>query len=289
MAAGLGTRFGSLKQLQPVYKEYAIMDFSIYDAISAGFNTIVFIVRKEILETFKTRYLNVFSKDISVEFVIQDTNNIPKQYSINRSKPWGTGHALLILKDIIKTPFALINADDFYGKNAFKLMHHALYETKNNDNYFIGFSVDKTLSKTGSVSRGECIIDTNNYLQHVTERTQISKSKNGKIIYKNENNESIEMSSNTIVSMNFWGFHPAIFPVAEELFISFLETNANDNKAEFYLPTIVDASIKSKNAAYKMVLTNQQWFGITYQEDLQLIKDTIESFMKQNIYPENLW
>lgn len=289
MAAGLGSRFGSLKQLQPIYQQYAIIDYSIYDGISVGFNNIVFIVREEILNQFKARYEHSFFKDISVEFVIQNVNNVPEGIFSERTKPWGTGHALLILKEIVKNPFALINADDFYGRTSFKLMHDSLYESQSNNNYFIGYPICKTLSETGYVSRGECNIDKNKYLNKITERTQIGKSKDGNISYLNENMEEVKLPPNTISSMNFWGFTPGVFSVAEVLFAKFLKHYSKDDISEFYLPSIVDYSIKKKIKSYKMLLTNEQWYGITYKEDEKIISDKIKEFIKKGLYPENLW
>ena len=291
MAAGLGTRFGSLKQLHPVYNNrYAIIDYSIYDAIKSGFNNIIFIVREEIINVFKTRYeAYKFPKNVSVEFINQSINDIPENVSTKRKKPWGTGHALLTLKKIVNEPFALINADDFYGRASFKLMHDALYKNNTKDNFFIGYNVSKTLSETGSVSRGECFLSKTNDLKKITERTKISKSNDELIYYLNEDNKQVNMPSSTIVSMNFWGFTPDIFPIAETLFSSFLQQNSKNDIAELYLPSIVDHSIQQQIKSYKMLLTEDQWFGITYKEDEQIILKKIKQFINQGLYPEILW
>ena len=290
MAAGLGSRFGGLKQLQTVSpKGFYIMDYSIYDAITAGFNTIVFIISKDIAYTLEARYKKAFPKRISIQFVIQDVKNIPNDFSFLRNKPWGTGHALLMLKDIVKASFALINADDFYGKTAFKQMHDALYNSNSKNNFFIGYPVNKTLSSTGGVSRGECYLNQNGYLIKIIERKQILKSKDGSISYINKNQKQVNISTNTIVSMNFWGFSPNIFPIAETLFETFLiELNISEN-TEFYLPFIVDYTIQQQLASYKMLFSNEQWLGITYKADETYVREVIKQFTNQNLYPEDLW
>jgi len=291
MAAGFGSRFGSLKQLHAVHiNGYAIIDYSVYDAISAGFNIIIFIVRKEILNTFQAKYSSINSDKVSIHFVVQETNNIPKKYATTRVKPWGTGHALLTLKNIVKTPFALINADDLYGKEAFKLIHDALFHSDYNTNYFIGYKLENTLSKSGSVSRGECYLNEDKFLKQVEERTQIRRYGNKIVAHIDtaETNE-IEISPNTIVSMNFWGLTPDIFSISEKLFTSFLVKNSADNEAEFYLPSIIDYTIQKTNKRYKMLFTKAQWFGITYPKDQDLVTKQINEYIEQKIYPDKLW
>ena len=289
MAAGLGSRFGGLKQLHAINsKNYSIIDYSIYDAIATGFNKIIFIIRKEILNDFKERYHNKLPKHVSIEFVIQDTNKIPKPFKTNRIKPWGTGHALLMLKDSIKEPFVLINADDFYGQNSFNLIFDALFNDKLNLNYFVGYELDKTLSESGYVSRGECFLDETMCLNKIIERSQITKQDDGTIVYFDSNN-LINVAPKTPVSMNFWGFSPSIFPIAESLFIEFLNENISHTKTEFYLPSIVDFAIKNDLLKFKMLSTTSQWYGITYKEDQDVISSKILEFTKKGIYPETLW
>ncbi len=289
MAAGLGSRFGGLKQLYSISsKGYSIIDYSIYDAISEGFNKIILIVRKEILNDFEARYENKLPNHISIEFVIQDTNKIPEPFKTSRIKPWGTGHALLMLKDVIKEPFVLINADDFYGKHSFKLIYEALYKNSFEQNYFVGYELDKTLSESGYVSRGECFVDKNKCLSKIIERTQITKQDDGTIAYLDSNN-LINVDPKTPVSMNFWGFSPQIFSIVESLFKEFLKENINNAKAEFYLPSIVDYAIKNNLMEFKMLSTSSQWYGITYKEDQEVISSKILEFTKKGIYPETLW
>lgn len=290
MAAGLGTRFGSLKQLHPIHsKGYAIIDYSIFDAISVGFNRIVFIVRDKILDQFKERYEKKLPENVTVEFVIQDTKNIPKSYKTKRTKPWGTGHALLMLKDVVKDPFVLINADDFYGKESFQLIHDALYDNNSYQNYLVGFLLNKTLSKSGYVSRGECFLDDKKCLSQIIERTKIATQDDGTIVYLDSNDNKIEINPKAPVSMNIWGFSSDIFEFVNKLFKAFLKENSNDDKAEFYLANIVDYTIKNDLMEFKILSTTSQWYGITYKEDHDVISSKILEFTKKGMYPEILW
>ena len=290
MAAGLGTRFGSLKQLHPIhFKGYAIIDYSIFDAISVGFNRLVFIVRNEILSQFKLRYKNVLPKHVTVDFVIQDTQNIPEPFKNNRIKPWGTGHALLMLKDVINKHFVLINADDFYGKESFQLIYDALYIDNSNKNYLVGYQLDKTLSKSGYVSRGECFLDKQQCLSQIIERTKIARQKNETIVYFDSYDNRIEIDPKTPVSMNMWGFSSDIFEIANKLFVEFLKENNNDDKAEFYLANIVDTAIKNGLMEFKMLSTSSQWYGITYKEDHEVMSSKILEFIINGLYPDTLW
>ncbi len=293
MAAGLGSRFGSLKQLHYVTSNnYSIMDFSIYDAINAGFNTIVFIIRKEILRDFKIRYENKFDDAIAIHFVIQDVNDISPSHKsrLQRKKPWGTGHALLTLQNTIENNFALINADDFYGKDAFKIMHDALFDSETiNDNFFIGYPLKNTLSNNGSVSRGECIIDKDGFLVEIHERVEIQMQDNGIIDYTISDEVKGTLLPDTIVSMNFWGFTPKVFDVATIQFDGFLKKLSENDTSEFYITTIVDHTIKNGLMHCKMLSTTSQWYGITYKSDIDEVSNKIADFVNQDIYPKVLW
>ncbi|MFL0352677.1 sugar phosphate nucleotidyltransferase [Xanthomarina sp. GH4-25] len=271
MAAGMGSRFGGLKQTHAVINDYAILDFSIYDALQAGFNHIVFIVREDILEVFKKRYSKKLPENIQIDFVIQNISAIPK-----RKKPWGTGHALLSLKESIKNNFALINADDFYGQKAFNLMHDALFLNKKHQNYFIGYRLKNTLSDFGTVSRGECILNDEEELVSIIERTNISK-------------DNTKMSLNSIVSMNFWGFTPDIFKIANKLFQVFLDEHKGSETAEFYIPKVVDYMIKEKTMTFKMLESNTVWFGVTYKDDESMVKKQLQELISEGVYPTKLW
>jgi dTDP-glucose pyrophosphorylase len=290
MAAGMGSRFGSLKQVQAINPQgFSIMDYSIHDAIDAGFNRIIIIIRKNIINEFETRYNNKFPKHVTFEFVTQDTENIPKPYKTTREKPWGTGHALLILKPFINNKFALINADDLYGKEAFKLMHDALYLKKSNRNYFIGYHLGNTVSENGAVSRGECFLNKKNILTNIKERVAISKLENGLIVYRDANKNQVSLNPDTIVSMNFWGFSPDIFNVVERLFKKFLRKYSDDQHEEFLLPHLVDHMIKNDIKDFEMLDTKSLWMGITYKKDLKLVSSKLKKLTSEGVYPESLW
>jgi NDP-sugar pyrophosphorylase family protein len=288
MAAGLGTRFGSLKQLYALNaNNYAILDYSIFDAISVGFNTIIIIVSNHTLETFKARYYNKLPANINLECVVQQSTELDLKYP-ERQKPFGTGHALVMLKNSIKDNFALINADDFYGRNAFKQMHDALYTFNSSQHYLIGYKLKNTLSKNGSVSRGACNLDSNHNLIAIQERTHIYK-KDELLVYKNKYGSETTIKENTIVSMNFWGFTPEIFDVAEAEFLSFLNDLGNNITKEFYIATIVDACVNKDLQRFNMLETASVWHGITYQEDAKSVAKAINDLIINNIYPEQLW
>ncbi|TYA59054.1 sugar phosphate nucleotidyltransferase [Formosa maritima] len=271
MAAGMGSRFGGLKQVHEVVNNYALLDFSIYDALQAGFNHLVFIIREEILHVFEIRYKNSLPKYVQVDFVIQDTIGLPE-----RKKPWGTGHALLSLKNTIHSNFALINADDFYGREAYKLMYNALYENDKHENYFIGYQLKNTLSDFGTVSRGVCVLNKDQELLKITEHTNIDKA-------------NLQVSLETIVSMNFWGFTTDIFNIAEFLFKTFLEKHKDSEAAEFYIPTLVDFMLEKNKGTFNMLKTSTKWFGITYKEDEPMVKKHLQEFISKGEYPVKLW
>ncbi|WP_034058551.1 sugar phosphate nucleotidyltransferase [Lacinutrix jangbogonensis] len=288
MAAGLGSRFGSLKQLYSISSNnYSILDYSIFDAISVGFNTIVIIVSKQTLEIFKQRYTSKLPTDITIEFIVQESSILEKKYP-ERQKPFGTGQALLMLKTTVKNNFALINADDFYGRSAFTLMYNALFSNNNNQHYFIGYKLGNTLSKNGYVSRGECFLNKNNSLRTIIERTQIYK-KDQDLFYKNADKSEIEIHEEAIVSMNFWGFTATIFDFAEAEFNLFLNNYGNNNTKEFYIATVVDASINKSTQQFTMLPTDSQWYGVTYEEDAIEVKKRVKKLTNENIYPELLW
>lgn len=298
MAAGMGSRYGGLKQIDPVgLNGEIIMDYSIYDAKLAGFGKIVFVIKKEFYNIFKKKIGDRISKlkDIEVKYVFQDIRSIPKKYNIpqNRIKPWGTGHAILSCKDIIDEPFAVINADDFYGSTTFKLIYDEL--TNQTDKYgysMVGFQLDKTISKNGSVARGICTLDKKNYLVTVEEKVKIEEVSKTIYSFEDRYNEitkiaepiKIKLEDNTLVSMNIWGFMPSIFKELESGFENFLDENIEDIKAEFYIPSLVDDLIKSKKASVKVIKTKEKWYGVTYQEDKKDISEALKD-MTPDIYP----
>ena len=291
LAAGMGSRYGGLKQLDVIGNEdETIIDFSLFDAINANFSKVVFIVRDAILEQVKEVFLPKIEEKVTVDFVCQEVSKIPFEYSSNsRVKPWGTAHALLMAKDVITTNFCVINADDFYGQEAFLKMANFLENTDQKSyNYsMVGYLIKNTLSKTGTVSRGECTTNNDNHLIEINERTDIY-SKNNKIFYKEDSNE-IELSKNTIASMNFWGFTPIIFEEIENQFHTFLKENHQELKAEFYLPLVVNNLITTKKATVTVLETTSSWMGVTYKEDKADVVEKIKELKNNKVYPQFLW
>ncbi|WP_417198768.1 sugar phosphate nucleotidyltransferase [Bizionia sp.] len=285
MAAGMGSRFGSLKQIQPVNGNFSIMDFSIYDAMQVGYNHIVFIVRDEIVELFKDRYANKLPKHISMDFVIQK-NDLSD--SRTRKKPWGTGHALLALKKTVTTDFTLINADDFYGRNAFQLMHDALFKDTNLNHYLVAYALKNTLSDNGTVSRGICHVDKNQNLFSIEELTAIMKNDAGEIISQT-NLMSETLNPNSLVSMNFWGFKQSVFNVANDLFLKFLHTITDFEKDEFYITYIIKHLIENSPNSIQVLATDSSWFGMTYSADETSARENIQTHIDSNFYPKKLW
>ena len=291
LAAGLGSRYGGTKQLDIVGNDNeTIIDFSIYDAIKCGFKKIIFVVRRDILEEVKERFASKLSNKIIVEYVCQEINDIPQEFrNTTRTKPWGTAHALLTTKKFVNENFCVINADDFYGSDAFFKMAKFLKTAKLTSYNFsmIGYLIENTLSENGTVSRGECIIDANFYLDKVYERTSIFK-KRDKIV-SIENDKEIEIKNNTMVSMNIWGFTPQVFKEIEVQFYQFLRENYQTEKKEFYLPTVVNNLIIEKKASVKVLETNTNWMGVTYKEDKKTVVAKILKLKKESIYPKKLW
>lgn len=280
LAAGLGSRFGSDKQLQEIYNGNALFDYGIFDALEAGFSDVVMIIRTEIDQLTKTHLENRF-KGVPVSFVYQDLQN-PK--GIERQKPWGTGHAMLCVKDVVKNPFLIINADDYYGKDAFHFMAKALKSEKNKTFFSAGYLLRNTLSENGTVSRGICKVDSNNHLQSIVEATKLIKVNDTTVV---DQETGINYDINDFVSMNFWGFTPEIFPMTEKLFADFVEANRDKPKAEFFIPLIVQHAIEKEGYVLEVLPNNDAWFGMTYREDLEKVKNEIQNLTKNGKYPEN--
>lgn len=280
LAAGLGSRFGSDKQLEHIHADNILLDYSIYDALNAGFDEVVLIIRTEIEDLVKNHFKNKF-QGTKISYVYQD-QQAPK--GIERKKPWGTGHALLCLKEAVKNPFLIINADDYYGKDAFVHMAKALRSGKEKTFFSAGYKLCNTLSANGTVSRGVCSVDENHYLQSIEEITKLRKA-DDKTATDEETNRTFDI--NSFVSMNFWGFSADVFDLATPLFAQFVEENKDNPKSEFYIPTIVQ---HAHNLGYKVeVLPNDDaWFGMTYREDLQIVKPEIEKLISQGKYPSKI-
>ena len=274
MAAGMGSRFGGLKQIEPVGPNgEIILDFSVFDAVRAGFSKVVFIIKKEIEADFRQAVGKRIEKMTDVDYAFQEIANIPSGFEVpeGRAKPWGTGQAILSAKDVVKTPFAVINADDFYGKNSFEVIGKYLSET--GKMCMTGFKLGNTLTENGTVSRGICEVSADDYLQSVTEHTALDK------------NSGIPLD--TIVSMNMWGLGTDIFDALGEGFVKFFENLKNvENplKAEFFLPAIIDQKIKKGEADVKVLYTKDRWYGVTYREDLGSVQDAVKKMMAEGIY-----
>jgi NDP-sugar pyrophosphorylase family protein len=292
LAAGMGSRYGGTKQLDAVSgNDETIMDFSLFDAVKAGFTKVVFIVRKDILEEVREDYNKKLQGKVEVEYVCQEVTDVPADFKDNnRVKPWGTGHALLVAKDVIKDNFCVINADDFYGFDAFKSIISFLKETKEDstNHAMVGYQIFNTLSDNGSVSRGECFIGENNKLNQIIERTSITK-KDTEIVFTTDNDEELVLSNDTLVSMNFWGFTPDFLKSLDSQFYEFLEENSQEMKSEFFLPSTVDRLIKEGKATVDVLKTTAKWMGVTYREDKDTVMAKVAEFKAAGLYPAKLW
>ncbi|HOK36237.1 MAG TPA: sugar phosphate nucleotidyltransferase [Paludibacteraceae bacterium] len=293
LAAGMGSRYGGLKQLDGIGPHgETIMDYSIYDAIKAGFGKVVFVIRKSFEKEFNELIIKKFKNLIDIEVVFQDLDKIPEgyTYSPRREKPWGTNHAVLMAKDVIHEPFGVINADDFYGRESFEILSNFLQSVtdKKNEYCMIGYRVGNTLSENGPVSRGICIVNEKNELINVVERTHIQE-KGGTIIYLDENGREVTIPPETTVSMNMWGFTPDYFDYSLEYFKKFLEENSQNIKAEFYIPTVVNQLVNEKKVICKVIETPSKWFGITYAEDKPQTILKINELIHKGIYPQKLF
>lgn len=293
LAAGMGSRYGGLKQLDGLGPNgETIMDYSIFDAIRGGFGKVVFVIRRDFEQDFREKILPKYEHKIDVELVFQSLDALPEGFTCpaGRVKPWGTNHAVLMGKDVIKEPFAVINADDFYGRDSFAVLGKALTELagKKNDYCMVGFRVGNTLSESGTVARGICSTNEEGYLTSVVERTQIQRV-NGTVCYKDENDQWVGVDDNTPVSMNMWGFTPDYFEYSEEQFKTFLTENSGNIKAEYFIPLVVNNLINSGTARVKVLDTTSKWFGVTYTADRQGVVDKIRELVAAGEYPEKLF
>ncbi|MCD4698744.1 MAG: nucleotidyltransferase [Bacteroidales bacterium] len=294
LAAGMGSRYGGLKQVDPVGPNgEAIIDYSIYDAIRTGYGKVVFVIRESFADAFKGTFNKKLEGKIEVEYVYQELDNIPEGIPVNpeRTKPWGTGHAVLVAKNVINGPFVVINADDFYGPSSYQLLtdYFKVIEDSKGENYsMVGYGLEHTLSEHGHVSRGVCEKDKNDFLQTVVERTQIERI-DGKIISQIDENTQMELTGKEVVSMNTWGFAPSFFQYLESFFAEFIKENANNPKAEFYIPTVVNELINKGKITLKVLESKDMWFGVTYKEDKDSAVSSINALIKSGVYPSKLW
>lgn len=296
MAAGMGSRYGGLKQIDPIGPGgEIILDYSVYDAVKAGFNKVIFVIKEEIEKDFKGIIGNKFDGVVDVDFAYQDINNLPEGFTVpeGRVKPWGTGHAVLSCKGMIDGPFAVINADDYYGRETFELIYNELTKEKAEaDKYgfcMVGFRVENTLTENGAVARGVCQTDAEGYLTDIVERTKIA-IRDGKIMFTEDGESWIEIPEGTTVSMNCWGFTPVMMEELENRFTSFLERNKDNMiKCEYFLPFVVDELLKEDKAEVKVLSTKGKWYGVTYKEDKEIVVNAIREKVEKGEYPPCLW
>ncbi|MBV8252955.1 MAG: nucleotidyltransferase [Chitinophaga sp.] len=292
LAAGMASRYGSLKQIQQFGPSgETIIDYSIYDAIRAGFGKIVFIIRENFAQEFKEIFEPKLKGRVATDYVYQEMDAFVGNHEVpaDRTKPWGTAHAILCAKNAINEPFAVINADDFYGADAFVKMAAFLNGESKTDIYsVVGYELGKTISEHGSVSRGVCAVDGAGFLSEINERTKIYTD-NGQIVYENGDGSKHPLGAQTPVSMNFWGFDPSVFALSQDLFNEFLDKNISNPKAEFFIPIVADEFIRRGKGKVKVLPTSSQWFGVTYKEDAPGVQASLSELVAQGAYPNNLW
>ncbi len=296
MAAGMGSRYGGLKQIDPIGPGgEIILDYSVYDAVKAGFNKVIFVIKEEIEKDFKEIIGNKFDGVVDVDFAYQDIKNLPEGFTVpeGRVKPWGTGHAVLSCKGMIDGPFAVINADDYYGRETFELIYNELTKEKaEGDKYefcMVGFRVENTLTENGTVARGVCQTSEDGYLTDIVERTKIA-TRDGKIMFTEDGESWIEIPEGTTVSMNCWGFTPVMMEELENRFAACLERNKDNMlKCEYFLPFVVDELLKEDKAEVQVLSTKEKWYGVTYKEDKAVVVNAIREKVKEGEYPPCLW
>lgn len=291
LAAGMGSRYGGLKQIDPFGPSgETILEYSVFDAIRAGFGKVVFVIRQSFADEFKARFDDKLKGKIEVEYVYQELIKLPEGYvcPADREKPWGTGHAILMAKDVIHEPFAAINADDFYGAPAFQtIADFFASEVSENKYSMVGYLIKNTLSENGTVSRGICKTDAGQNLVEITERHQIARY--GESIAFVDDDKKVNIDDNTPASMNFWGFHPSLFVHLENQFKAFLDEKMMLPKSEFYIPSVVFELIKSGEVKTKVLQADSPWFGVTYPDDKPYVMEQIQKLTAAGIYPEKLW
>ena len=298
MAAGMGSRYGGLKQIDPVDKEgHIIMDFSVYDAVRAGFEKVVFIIKKENEADFKHAIGDRLSKILEVAYVFQDLQNIPEGYAVpeGRVKPWGTGHAILSCMDEIDGPFAVINADDYYGMHEFKMAYDFLSKGEEDNSVYqymmVGYKLENTLTDNGHVARGVCVTDAQGHLITINERTHIEKREGAAAYTEDDGATWVEIPEGSTVSMNMWGFSASILKELKARFPKFLDENLEKNplKCEYFLPFVVDELLSEKKATVKVLKSMDKWYGVTYKEDKPVVVAAIQKLKDEGLYPQKLW
>jgi NDP-sugar pyrophosphorylase family protein len=292
LAAGMGTRYGGNKQLDEVGPSgETIIDYSIYDAIRAGFGKIVFVIRRDIEEQVKERFVDRLMGKIEIDYVFQEITNLPEGVKVapDRSKPWGTSHAILVTKDKIKEPFGVINADDYYGVESFKILKDFLVNDKDPNNYcIVGYKLGNTLSDHGHVNRGVCKAGKDGFLSNIVETRQIEKTKDGAIAPGPDGNPLL-FTGNEIVSMNLWGFKPSCYDFLGKEFRNFIDKYGMDLKSELDIPTSVDKFVKNGEITIQILMSNERWFGVTYREDKPFVVESIKKMIRKGIYPARIY
>lgn len=293
LAAGIGNRYGGLKQMDAVGPSgETIVDYSIFDAARAGFNKVVFVIRRSIESDFREVYLDKLAKKIDVDYVFQEIEDVPSGLSVpaGRKKPWGTSQAVLVSRSKVRAPFAAINADDFYGQEAFQVMAAFLRGLGTGDLSYslVGYDLETTLSEHGTVARGVCDVDGTGYLKGIVERTRIERSADG-IVYQDDKGRQTPFHGRETVSMNFWGFTPTFFGFAAEAFERFVREKADDPKAELYIPLVVNDLIKTGRARVQVLPSGQKWFGVTYKDDKPMVVAELKKLVDAGLYPSPLW
>lgn len=297
MAAGMGSRYGGLKQIDPVDEQgHIIIDFSIFDAVKAGFEKVVFIIKKEDEADFKECIGDRMSKKMDVSYVYQDLQNLPEGFTVpeGRVKPWGTGHAIASCLGKVDGPFAVINADDYYGQHAFETIYNYLNTHEDDEQYrytMVGYVLENTLTDHGHVARGVCETDEQGYLVGIHERTRIEKRGEGAAYTEDDGKTWTEIPKGSTVSMNMWGFSKSILEELENRFAAFLKENLESNplKCEYFLPTVVGELLEEEKATVEVLKSSDRWYGVTYKEDKEVVVEAVKNFKKEGLYPDRLW
>lgn len=298
MAAGMGSRYGGLKQIDPIDAEgHIIIDFSIYDAVKAGFEKIVFIIKKENEADFRAVIGDRMKDKVEIEYVYQELTNLPEGYAVpeGRVKPFGTGHAILSCIDVVDGPFAVINADDYYGRNAYKMIYDYLVNHQDDDKYryaMVGYVLENTLTENGHVARGICVTDENHFLTDINERTRIEKRPDGTSAYTEDEGATWNtIPEGSTVSMNLWGFSASMLKELKERFPKFLKENLKTNplKCEFFLPSVVNELLEEGKATVEVLKSEDRWYGVTYKEDKEFVMNAIKELKDSGMYPQHLW
>lgn len=297
MAAGMGSRYGGLKQIDPIDEQgHIIMDFSLFDAVKAGFEKVIFVIKKENEQDFREVIGNRIAKVLKVEYAYQDIQDIPEEFAVpkERVKPWGTGHAVLSCKHLVDSPFVVINADDFYGRSAFSQIYDYLMSHEDSDKYnyaMVGYVLENTLTENGHVARGVCTTDSSGHLTGIIERTHIEKREADSAYTEDDGETWHVIQEGSIVSMNLWGFTASFMKELESGFVPFLEQGLNSNplKCEYFLPSVVDGLVENGKAVVTVLKSFDRWYGVTYKEDKATVENAIRKMKAEGLYPEKLW